>query len=131
VPESILVRSGVFSGNSRLGQRRKTSELEFFSIPFADNYYPSAHNRNQRNSETIQASVSADAKTMKKITLSIPDEIYIEALVWAARHNTSVSAMVRDILKSVSKERPFRAASTPSTQIHTPSPPFSCESVKL
>lgn len=36
--------------------------------------------------------------TMKNITVSVPDDIYLEARVWAARNNTSVSALVRDFL---------------------------------
>jgi plasmid stability protein len=39
-----------------------------------------------------------DWTLMKNITVSIPDEIYREARVSAARRGTSVSALVRDFL---------------------------------
>jgi plasmid stability protein len=38
---------------------------------------------------------------MKNITVSIPDEIYLVARVWAARHDTSVSAVVRQMLETL------------------------------
>jgi plasmid stability protein len=45
---------------------------------------------------------------MKNITVTLPDEIYLEARVWAARHETSVSALVRDFLASLSDFEPAR-----------------------
>ena len=42
-----------------------------------------------------------DWRLMKNITVSLPDEIYLEARVWAARRGTSVSALVRQFLESL------------------------------
>ena len=42
---------------------------------------------------------------MKNITVSIPDEIYLKARIKAARRSTSVSALVRDFLVSLSDFR--------------------------
>ena len=39
---------------------------------------------------------------MKNITVSVPDEVYRAARVAAAERGTSVSALVRDYLRSVS-----------------------------
>jgi len=41
---------------------------------------------------------------MKNITVSVNDEIYHRARVYAAEHGTSVSAVVRGLLESVSAE---------------------------
>jgi hypothetical protein len=38
---------------------------------------------------------------MKNITVSVPDEIYLEARVLAAMRGTSVSALVRQFLESL------------------------------
>ncbi len=45
---------------------------------------------------------------MKNITVTLHDEIYLEARVWTARHDTSVSALVRDFLASLSDFEPAR-----------------------
>jgi len=41
---------------------------------------------------------------MKNITVSVPDEIYIDARVWAARRGISVSAMVKLFLDHFSDD---------------------------
>ena len=41
---------------------------------------------------------------MKNITVSVDDEIYHRARVWAAQHRTSVSAMVRKMIVQVAGE---------------------------
>ena len=38
---------------------------------------------------------------MKNITVTVPDEVYLLARVYAARQGTSVSALVRRFLKSL------------------------------
>jgi hypothetical protein len=38
---------------------------------------------------------------MKNITLTVSDEVYVLARVWAARRCTSVSALVRQFLESL------------------------------
>ena len=40
---------------------------------------------------------------MKNITVSVPDEIYRQARIRAAERGSSISAMVRDYLKSISE----------------------------
>jgi hypothetical protein len=50
---------------------------------------------------------------MKNITISIDDETYRNARIWAALHGTSVSAVVRDLLKRLRGTR-----RTTSTQDH-------------
>lgn len=45
---------------------------------------------------------------MKNITVSVPDDVYREARIQAARRDSSVSAMVAEFLSSLSKrEREF------------------------
>lgn len=43
---------------------------------------------------------------MKNITLSVPDEIYREARITAARQDTSVSALVASILHEIATGQP-------------------------
>ena len=38
---------------------------------------------------------------MKNITVTVHDEVYLEARVWAARNRTSVSALVRQFLETL------------------------------
>jgi hypothetical protein len=38
---------------------------------------------------------------MKNITISVQDETYLQARVWAAWHNTSVSGLFRQFLESL------------------------------
>jgi len=42
---------------------------------------------------------------MKNITLSVPDEVYRKARLAAARQDTSVSALVADILQEIASGR--------------------------
>ena len=45
---------------------------------------------------------------MKNITVSVEDEVYHRARMWAAERRTSVSAMVRQMLADVAEEEtPF------------------------
>jgi len=46
----------------------------------------------------------AGSQTMKNITLTVPDEIYLAARIWAAQNNTSVSRLVKDFLESIPEE---------------------------
>jgi len=43
---------------------------------------------------------------MKNITLSVPDEVYRKARLAAAKRDTSVSAMVAEILEELATGRP-------------------------
>lgn len=43
---------------------------------------------------------------MKNITLSVPDEIYREARIVAAKQDTSVSALVASLLHEIATGRP-------------------------
>lgn len=47
---------------------------------------------------------------MKNITLSIPDEVFRKARLVAARQDTSVSALVAEILHEVASGRPRHAS---------------------
>ena len=49
---------------------------------------------------------------MKNITLSVPDEIYREARVVAARQDTSVSALVASILHEIATGQHRRSSHT-------------------
>ncbi len=40
---------------------------------------------------------------MRNITVSVPDDVYTAARVYAARHNTSVSVVVADFLMTLHK----------------------------
>jgi hypothetical protein len=73
---------------------------------------------------------------MRNITVSVSDETYIQARVWAAQRDTSVSAIVQYLLQTLpSVTRAVRAfpVSKPKTS-RTPPPPvkrgdFRCEPV--
>jgi hypothetical protein len=41
---------------------------------------------------------------MKNITVSISDELYLAARIWAAQNETSVSKLVKEFLESISDE---------------------------
>jgi plasmid stability protein len=47
---------------------------------------------------------------MKNITLSVPDEVYREARIAAARHDTSVSALVASLLQEIATGQPRQTA---------------------
>jgi hypothetical protein len=65
---------------------------------------------------------------MKNITVSISDELYLIARIWAAQNGTSVSKLVKDFLESIPDEHgselkfPWKAP---------PPPPIYRETVKL
>jgi plasmid stability protein len=65
---------------------------------------------------------------MKNITLSIDDETYRRARVWAALHNTSVSAVVRDLLERL---RGARHTIPPSPTAHAPYQRKICQACPL
>jgi hypothetical protein len=68
---------------------------------------------------------------MKNITVNIHDETYRAARVWAARHGTSVSALVRRFLESLddspSLVRNLRDSYPDSRRYPLPLPPVSVE----
>jgi hypothetical protein len=57
---------------------------------------------------------------MKNITVSITDETYRQARMWAAEHNTSVSAAVQYMLENV--HRILRVHKPPPRVRHTTTP---------
>ena len=62
---------------------------------------------------------------MKNITVTVPDDVYRQARVWAAQRDTSVSAVVTYLLGSLpglpKAERRFRIdLSTPAAQPTSP-----------
>ncbi|MGB6692409.1 MAG: hypothetical protein WBE76_31595 [Terracidiphilus sp.] len=48
-----------------------------------------------------QSWVHLSGKTMRNITVIVEDEVYTRARVWAAEHNTSVSAVVQYMLSTL------------------------------
>ena len=38
---------------------------------------------------------------MRNITVTIPDDVYLRARIWAAEHDTSVSAVVKYLLETL------------------------------
>jgi hypothetical protein len=62
---------------------------------------------------------------MKNITVTIPDETYLEARVWAAQNSTSVSALVRDFLATLPDlASNDRDVTGPYPLYHPPTPLF-------
>jgi hypothetical protein len=55
---------------------------------------------------------------MKNITVTVPDEIYLIARVWAARRGTSVSAVVRQFLETLD-DLPEPECDLPEREIDT------------
>jgi hypothetical protein len=51
---------------------------------------------------------------MKNITISVDDATYLKARIWAAWHNTSVSALFRQFLESLHAP-PSPALSSPKS----------------
>jgi len=65
-------------------------------------------------------------ETMKNITVTVHDETYLQARVWAAWHGTSVSALVRQFLESLdeSPSLGFDLPASTSDDSGTPLPPY-------
>jgi hypothetical protein len=59
---------------------------------------------------------------MKNITVTVDDETYLEARVWAARRSTSVSALVRRFLETLD-DPPRLYLDLPDGDLDTPPPP--------
>ncbi len=66
---------------------------------------------------------------MKNITVSVPNEVYYGARVWAAEHKTSISRMVAKILREMA-EQPRVNRQLPSVS-PAPTPLQSPPTVKL
>lgn len=63
---------------------------------------------------------------MKNITVTVNDEIYLQARIWAAQHNTSVSALVQKFLETLDDDPCsdlYLLDSSPEA-IECPSPPL-------
>ena len=64
---------------------------------------------------------------MKNITVTVPDETYLQARIWAARNSTSVSVLVRQFLESLD-ELPVLALITSDERLDAeeidPPPPY-------
>jgi hypothetical protein len=72
---------------------------------------------------------------MKNITVTVTDEIYRHARMWAARENTTVTSLVRKFLETP-REPSFSymdlLGDEPDAAEDTPyPPPHYCETVKL
>ena len=59
---------------------------------------------------------------MKNITVTVHDETYLQARVWAAWHNTSVSALFRQFLESLC-ESPSPPPGSPDRALNRPGGP--------
>ena len=77
---------------------------------------------------------------MKNITVSISDTAYLKARVWAAEHETSLSAVVAYLLETLPKIKPANVhyplrSETPPASSSPPSPlpprKARCETVEL
>jgi plasmid stability protein len=44
-------------------------------------------------------------ETVKNVTVSVPDDVYRRARLWAAKHGTTVSAMIAEYLRSIAGHR--------------------------
>jgi len=47
--------------------------------------------------------IEIEGEAMKNLTVSIHDEVYIEARIWALRRSTSVSALVERFLETLNE----------------------------
>jgi hypothetical protein len=72
-----------------------------------------------------------EQKSMKNITVSVPDETYRSARVWAARRDTSVSAVVAYLLETLPGIQRARQAFPAAKSLPHPPPaaPESSENV--
>jgi len=59
---------------------------------------------------------------MKNITVSVPDEIYLQARVWAAWQGTSVSGLFRQFLESLD-DAPSPALDLAESDLNDPGAP--------
>ena len=76
---------------------------------------------------TIQNPAKSRGPTMRNITVAVSDDSYRQARIWAAKNDTSVSAVVQDLLLNLPGlarvARSFTAgmpAPTPTPDSHTP-----------
>jgi len=66
---------------------------------------------------------------MRNITVTIPDDVYLRARVWAAERDTSVSAVVKYLLETMPGMKrsnlafPARNSNPVKTSASSPTPP--------
>jgi hypothetical protein len=66
---------------------------------------------------------------MRNITVTVPDDVYLRARVWAAERDTSVSAVVKYLLETMPGMKrsnlafPARNSNRVNTQASSPTPP--------
>jgi len=66
---------------------------------------------------------------MRNITVTIPDDAYLRARVWAAEHDTSLSAVVKYLLETLPGIKrsnlafPARNSNPANTSAPSPTPP--------
>lgn len=66
---------------------------------------------------------------MRNITVTVPDDVYRRARVWAAERDTSLSAVVKYLLETMPGIKranlafPARNSNTPNALSPTPNPP--------
>jgi hypothetical protein len=68
-------------------------------------------------------------ESMRNITVTIPDDVYLRARVWAAERDTSVSAVVKYLLETMPGMKrsnlafPARNSNPVKTSASSPTPP--------
>ena len=66
---------------------------------------------------------------MRNITVTIPDDVYRRARIWAAEHDTSLSAVVKYLLETLPGIKrsnlafPARNSNPANTSAPSPTPP--------
>jgi hypothetical protein len=76
----------------------QTAWNPIFSIA---NHFPISAQNSDMNAETRIVRLIAKGKTVKNVTVAIPDDCYRRARVWAAQNDTSISAIVQDMLNNL------------------------------
>ncbi len=58
--------------------------------------------RHRRTLKPVDKNLTQSEEAMRNVTVAIPDEAYRRARIWAAEHDTSLSAVVRYLLETMS-----------------------------
>jgi hypothetical protein len=66
--------------------------------------------------------IQVEQSFMKNITVAVPETTYLKARVWAARHETSVSAVVAFLLQTLPESRRAAARFPRPAQTEAPRP---------
>ena len=100
-------------------------QSRFPSIPFADNYVSPAHNGIKPSRPSPYGKRHFDLeirKMMKRITIAVHERTYHLARIWAAQHDTSVSAVVAYLLETLPGIPRAARAFPPAGYVPAPTP---------